>query len=43
MLKTTEWESLSIPKNKSGDYNAEKFANEKTIKNFIDDELNRIK
>jgi len=43
LLKKTEWDSLSIPKNKSGDYNAEKFAKEKSIKNFTDDELNKLK
>lgn len=43
LLKKTEWESLSIPKNKSGDYNSEKFSREKTIKNFTDDELNKLK
>jgi len=43
LLKKTEWESLSIPKNKSGDYNSEKFSKEKTIKNFTDDELNKLK
>lgn len=42
-LKNSEWESLSIPKNKSGNYNAEKFAKEKEIKNFTDDELKRLK
>ncbi|PXY43730.1 DUF1572 family protein [Flavobacterium hydrophilum] len=42
-LKKGDWESLSIPKNKSGNYNAEKFAKEKQIKNFTDDELNRLK
>ncbi|WP_426485767.1 DUF1572 family protein [Flavobacterium sp. 2] len=42
-LKNTSWESLSIPKNKSGNYNAEKFAKEKEIKNFTDDELKRLK
>ncbi|MBF4505724.1 DUF1572 domain-containing protein [Flavobacterium sp. JLP] len=41
-LKNTSWESLSIPKNKSGNYNAEKFAKEKEIKNFTDDELKRL-
>jgi hypothetical protein len=40
-LKNSSWESLSIPKNKSGNYNAEKFAKEKEIKNFTDDELKR--
>lgn len=42
-LKKSYWESLSIPKNKSGNYNAEKFAKEKEIKNFTDDELKRLK
>ena len=39
MLKQSEWESLSIAKNKSNSYNADKFSKEKTIKNFTDDEL----
>ncbi len=43
MLKNTNWNSLSIPKNKSNSYNAEKFSKEKSIKNFTDDELNRLK
>lgn len=43
LLKKTEWESLSIPKNKSGDYNSEKFSREKSIRNFTDDELNKLK
>lgn len=42
-LKNSSWESLSIPKNKSGNYNAEKFAREKEIKNFTDEELKRLK
>ena len=42
-LKNGSWNSLSIPKNKSGNYNAEKFAKEKEIKNFTDDELERLK
>lgn len=42
-LKKSEWNSLSIPKNKSGNYNTEKFAKEKEIKNFTDDELKRLK
>lgn len=41
-LKKSSWESLSIPKNKSGNYNAEKFAKEKEIKNFTDDELKKL-
>jgi predicted secreted protein len=43
MLKKDEWSSLSIPKNKSNSYNAEKFAKEKSIKNFTDDELDKLK
>ncbi len=42
-LKNSAWNSLSIPKNKSENYNAEKFAKEKEIKNFTDDELKRLK
>ena len=41
MLKQSEWTSLSIPKNKSNSYNADKFSKEKSIKNFTDDELNK--
>lgn len=43
ILKNSEWDSLSIPKNKSKDYNSEKFSNEKQIKNFTDEELKRLK
>lgn len=43
MLKQTEWNSLSIPKNNSNNYNAAKFAKDKSIKNFTDDELNKLK
>ena len=43
MLKQTEWASLSIPKNNSDSYNADKFSKEKSIKNFTDDELKRLK
>ena len=43
MLKQTEWTSLSIPKNKSNSYNADKFSKEKRIKNFTDDELDKLK
>lgn len=42
MLKKEEWNSLSIPKNKSNSYNADKFSKEKSIKNFTDDELNKL-
>ena len=43
MLKNGNWHSLSIPKNKSNDYNTDKFSKEKSIKNFTDDELNKLK
>jgi hypothetical protein len=43
MLKKTEWDSLSISKNKSNSYNADKFAKEKSIKHFTDDELKKLK
>ncbi|NBA88240.1 DUF1572 domain-containing protein [Emticicia sp. CRIBPO] len=43
MLKKEKWNSLSIPKNHSKKYNDGKFANEKTIRNFTDEELKRIK
>ena len=43
MLKQTQWNSLSIPKNKSTSYNADKFEKEKSIKNFTDDELDKLK
>jgi hypothetical protein len=42
MLKKTEWMSLSIPKNKSNEYNADKFSKEKTNKHFTDDELKKL-
>ena len=42
MLKKTEWNSLSIPKNKSNEYNADKFSKEKTNKHFTDDELKKL-
>jgi hypothetical protein len=43
MLKKSEWTSLSIPKNKSNNYNSDKFSKEKSIRNFTDDELNNLK
>ena len=42
MVKKTEWQSLSIPKNKSISYNSDKFSQEKSIKNFTDDELKKL-
>ena len=41
MLKKTEWESLSIPKNKSKNYNTKKFEKDKCLKSFLDDALNQ--
>jgi hypothetical protein len=38
-LKTNRWNSLSIQKNNSNEYNAKKFAQEKSIKHFTDNEL----
>lgn len=43
MLKKEAWISLSIPKNKSGEYNSDKFSKEKSLRHFTDDELNRLK
>jgi hypothetical protein len=43
MMKESEWTSLSIPKNKSNSYNSDKFSKEKSIRNFTDDELNKLK
>jgi Protein of unknown function (DUF1572) len=42
MLKKTEWESLSIPKNKSNSYNDDKFSKEKSVQSFLDNEINRL-
>ena len=36
MLADNEWKSLSIPKNKSQEYNQEKFSKEKTASFFTD-------
>lgn len=41
MLKNDAWQSLSIPRNKSAEYNAEKFSHEKERKHFTDDFLNK--
>lgn len=43
ILKKSEWTSLSIPKNKSNDYNADKFSKDKSKKHFTDDELGKLK
>ena len=42
MLKRSGWQSLSIPKNNSAQYNSGKFAQEKQARNFTDAELNRL-
>lgn len=41
MLNGGQWQSLSIPRNQSGSYNAAKFDAEKQIKHFTDDWLNK--
>ncbi|CAK4870521.1 unnamed protein product [Aphanomyces euteiches] len=43
LMKKSNWDSLSIPKNNSKLYNNEKFSKEKEIKNFTNDELERLK
>jgi len=43
LLKKSDWDSLSIPRNNSQQYNDQKFANDKTIVNFTDGELDRLK
>ena len=42
MLKKSEWISLSIPKNKSISYNTDKFSKDKSLTNFVDEELKRF-
>ena len=37
LLSKDEWKSLSIPRNKSNEYNADKFAQEKQKRHFTDD------
>ncbi|QQX78126.1 MULTISPECIES: DUF1572 domain-containing protein [Aequorivita] len=37
MLKNEDWQTLSIARNKSGDYNYRKFAQERDIRHFTDD------
>lgn len=39
MIKDSKWESLSIPRNQSAQFNAKKFENEKARRHFTDDEL----
>ncbi|MFF2156002.1 DUF1572 family protein [Paenibacillus chitinolyticus] len=42
LLKKEEWNSLSIPRNKSAQFNNEKFAEQKSIRNFTDEEMKRL-
>lgn len=37
MLKNEDWQTLSIARNKSNDYNARKFSNEKERRHYTDD------
>lgn len=39
MLTSDAWQSLSIPRNKSAEYNSEKFSHDKQRKHFTDDFL----
>jgi hypothetical protein len=43
MLAGSEWKSLSIPKNQSKNYNAQKFSEEKSRKHFTDEFLDKDK
>jgi hypothetical protein len=43
MLAGNGWKSLSIPKNQSKDYNAQKFSEEKSRKHFTDEFLDKDK
>ena len=41
LLKSKDWDNLSIPKNQSKNYNKEKFAQKKGTRHFTDDILNK--
>jgi Protein of unknown function (DUF1572) len=43
MIANENWESLSIPRNKSQDYNSEKFSQEKSKTHFTDEYLKKKK
>lgn len=43
IIKSSDWESLSIPRNKSKEYNAGKFSESKTQKHFTDEFLKKKK
>ena len=40
-LKSSAWDSLSIPRNASNSHNADKFSKEKNRKHFTDDEMKK--
>jgi len=42
LLKQSNWNSLTIPRNKSVNYNHTMFAEEKNIQNFTDKEIKRL-
>lgn len=42
-LKHSAWNSLSIPRNSSKSYNADKFSKDKLIRHFTDEELKKFK
>ena len=41
MVRASDWQTLSIARNKSGDYNTGKFAQEKGVRHFTDDLLKK--
>lgn len=43
LLKSSNWTSLTIPRNNSNSYNEMKFAQKKSIQNFTDEEIRRLK
>jgi hypothetical protein len=40
-LNAEHWKSLSVPKHKSKEFNAEKFAKEKSRQHFTDENLSK--
>lgn len=42
-LKNSQWHSLSIPRNTSKSYNADKFSEDRIIRHFTDAELHKFK
>ncbi|NRT12601.1 DUF1572 family protein [Flavobacterium sp. 14A] len=43
LLKSSDWNSLTISRNNSNNYNGVKFAQQKSIQNFTDKEIERLK